>query len=86
MRGNRGADNTRTNDQDLMSIDSATHDRAAEDPAEPGGVIPRRPYRNELMICRYASSGNAFIDVVRTLPCLPSNSVKRAATASSGAS
>ena len=43
-------------------------------------------YRRELMIWRYASSGNAFSDVVRTLPSLPSISVKRAATASSSAS
>ena len=49
-------------------------------PACPSG------YRSELTIWRYASSGNAFSDVVRTLPSLPSISVKRAATASSGAS
>ncbi len=50
------------------------------------GVVRQGPYRKELMICRYASSGNAFSDVVRTLPSLPSNKRKRAATASSGAS
>jgi hypothetical protein len=42
--------------------------------------------RNVLTIWRNASSGNAFSEVVRTLPSLPSISVKRAATASSGAS
>ncbi len=42
--------------------------------------------RSELTIWRNASSGNAFSDVVRTLPSLPSISVNRAATASSGAS
>ena len=43
-------------------------------------------YPNDATICRYACSGNAFIEIVRTLPVLPSISVKRAATASSGAS
>ena len=42
--------------------------------------------RSELTIWRNASSGNAFSDVVRTLPSLPSIKVNRAATASSGAS
>jgi hypothetical protein len=42
--------------------------------------------RSELTIIRYASSGNAFIDTVRTLPSCPNVKMYRAAMASSGAS
>ena len=43
-------------------------------------------YPSEVTISRYAASGNAFSVFVRTLPSDPSSNVKRAATASSGAS
>src|SRR5579872_1358281 len=46
----------------------------------------RSNHRMVLTIWRNASSGKAFSEVVRTLPSLPSINVKRAATASSGAS
>ena len=52
-------------------------------PSSIAGILTQR---SELTIWRNASSGNAFSDVVRTLPSLPNIKVNRAATASSGAS
>jgi hypothetical protein len=43
-------------------------------------------YPSDPMISRYAASGKAFSVRVRTFPPIPSDSPKRAMTASSGAS